>query len=233
MPKKEEYEKRRQHYLEQKRKYYEEHKEHCKAYAKQYYQEHKEQINQHVAAYIRRKYREDPTFRKKFIESVVRSTRRRMGKIYELWHGNDQYQNRQGLFKSNIILGIKAEEVAFQKILPQEGFKNILWTRNLLTRHNNNLRPARFSANFPCIDFFGEKNGTKCAIEVTTTPYRHFMNYRGTRKLTQFFGLRYFICFIKPNLEEYILLEFKRSPSSFLLSEKHIPLIRKISKSKY
>lgn len=195
MARKDEYWKRHDYYLKANRLYYE---------------RHKEQVRKRVREYCRQKYKTCPEFRERLRRGVAKYFQRRK----ELW--------REGVPITSELIS-KSEKLVAEKILPFEGFSNILRTSFNLVR----------SRDFPFFDVLCEKDGVKCGVNVTLYPLCCIRRKEALTKFLNFFNMRFFICFVKPNLKSYVLLEVDRDniPCAVYLSKKRLTKLKTLNGS--
>ncbi len=182
--------------LEYMRRYNEKNREKIREYSRNYYYSH----------------RNDPVYKKRCRTSrqkwvkghpeVVKAQRRRYyerhkeemlarrldyeHRIKRLWrNGNGGLTD----IKEKRRLGKEAEMLAL-KILPELGFRNILY-----------LGGQRF------IDFLATRDSLKCGIEVTINPYKYMGHVNSQLKMLEFLGLKCYVLFVTPDIRKYILKE--------------------------
>jgi len=85
------------------------------------------------------------------------------------------------------------------EILKKEEFLNIQFPTDM----------SGFSREPTMLQTLALKDGKRCIIEVSTTPFKVFTKKRREylKVFLNFFEARYFLCFVKPDLSRYHLLE--------------------------
>jgi len=107
---------------------------------------------------------------------------------------------------------IQSELFALNEVLPKHGFSDMILTRGI-------------NASFP-FDILAKKGDEKYAIEVTRC-WQYKLDPR-KMALLAFFGLKLYVCFLKPNLSWFIVKELKTRttsvfPEAWLLQAEEIP----------
>jgi hypothetical protein len=98
--------------------------------------------------------------------------------------------------------GRTAEELA-EQMLPKLGFGNI-------------VHVSKYHAYIP-MDFYAEKDGKKCIIEVTTVNSKCLQH---SNMLAELFNARLFVLCIKPDFSTYLLREIPYGKSSTYINVK-------------
>ncbi|MGQ9543432.1 MAG: hypothetical protein ACUVTM_05020 [Candidatus Bathyarchaeia archaeon] len=187
-------------------------REYYRRYMKEYYQKHKD--------YWRRYYLE----RKGLLEGKVvkRNRRAYLERIRAIWTQSKPRRSplihilkkiggakpeeptvteptRQAKVETDIDLPERLRETII-KILEVEGFHNIECPEYIPT--SKGRKPSTLQA-------LAHKGEGKCIVEVVTAPFKVYTPKRREylKAFLRFFNAKYYLCFLKPNLSRYHLLE--------------------------
>jgi len=92
-----------------------------------------------------------------------------------------------------------------QEILSKEGFLNLQFPN-----HDPGTKPSQDS---PIPQVLAFKDNRRCIIEISTSPTKALTKKRAEylRSFLDFFEARYFLCFVKPDLSRYEIMELEPS----------------------
>jgi len=199
----------------------EQEKEYYRKYMKQYYGNHKD--------YWRNYYLQSKKGSEKKSRSSYRNRRFYLAKISAAWYRPQKKKSRIGRLigrfgrtssshvKSNRLKtsssnmnrdnveSVKQLRNILLGILRREKFLNIKFLENKFEKI-----PSKNLSKFQAL---AEKNNEKCMIEFVTSPFKVFTEKRKEHLYTflDFFDARFFLCFIKPDLSKYCILEVERN----------------------
>jgi hypothetical protein len=133
--------------------------------------------------------------------------KRQLDKYRTLWGTTSKNS-----FQNN-LLGEKAEEFVATKILPKEGFTDILMVGKLFH-------------SFPT-DIIARKNGETYAFLVTTK-FEDDVN-KNLRALIDYFNWRLYVCFVKPDFSLYLLKEHNPKKRKIRIPIKDLQMLAQAS----
>jgi len=192
--------------------YYDRHKDYFRNYYRRYWRTHPEYRKRQVRTH-REHYRRNR-------EAMIKKTKEYVASIYRNWFGE---------IPRNLLggrLGLSAERIAVQRILPEEGFTNILWAFSL----NKAAKEKQTASNFGMFDAFAFKGNKRCAFQITTSPFRQIRNRTATSAFLKFFDLQFYICVVRPNLKQYYLgrYEADQIPLTIIMTPKRIAQLKSV-----
>ena len=153
-------------------------------------------------------------------ERELQRTKKYISAIYRNWYG----EKPRKIFGEGIA--IAAEKLAIGKILPKEGFKGILWAHSL--KSTNSVSPA--VSSFWMFDAFAFRDGKKCAIQITTSPFRQIRNHAAVSAFLKFFGLTLYMCTVNPDMKHYYLSKYDAAdvPHTIMMTAGRVRRLRPI-----
>jgi len=191
----------REYYRQYMRGYYQKHKDYWKKYYLQ--KKHSTKRSNRSSYHNRRHYlaRIDAAWSQARVKSSpLGRLLRRLGTTSTLDFGpNINDSNRDVTEKRNIALARPFKNL-LQEILRIEGFNDICFlARESEWQSGRGLR----------LQGLAIKDSKRCIMEITTSPFKVFTTEKKEYLSTflRFFDARYFLCFIKPDLSRYCILE--------------------------
>lgn len=128
--------------------------------------------------------------RKRNRKAEIEKTRKYISSIYREWFVG----KARSTFGRDIAF--LAEQTAVEEILPREGFTDILWATSFKSKRAKSGNVS----SFWMFDGFALKDGQRCAIQITTSPYRQIRNRVAVSAFLKFFGLNLYVCTVNPDL---------------------------------
>jgi hypothetical protein len=191
---------------------YQKYKYYFGPYNRRYWQTHPEyrerQKRIHRERYSRNKYAE------------VERTKNYIAAIYRNWFG--------GTSRTKFGKGIafSAEKISVEKILPKEGFRNILWATSFTSKRAAN----KGTSAFWMFDAFAVKDGRRCAIQITTSPVRQIRNRAAVSAFLKFFDLTLYVLTVKPDLARYYLSKYdaRSVPNTVMMTLRRTRMLRPV-----
>lgn len=181
--------------------------------------------------YYRRYYHKHPEYRKRqkelkrkrYQENREREVQRAkhyISTIYRNWFGEEP----RNLFGTGTALA--AERIAIEKILPKEGFRGILWAQSFSSKKSTSATVS----SFWMFDAFAIKDRKKCAIQITTSPYRQIRNRASVSAFLKFFGLTLYVCTVNPDMKRYYLSKYEAEdvPHTVMMTAKRVTELKLI-----
>lgn len=150
----------------------------------------------------------------------MQKTKHYISTIYRNWFGGEP----RTIFGAGIAL--LAERTAIEKILPREGFRDILWAQSFKSK-----KSASTAVNsFWMFDAFAIRDRKKCAIQITTSPNRQIRNRASVSAFLKFFGLTLYVCTVNPDMKRYYLSEYeaKDVPHTVIMTAKRVAELRHV-----
>ena len=150
----------------------------------------------------------------------MQRTKRYISTLYGNWFG-DQPRN---IFGSGIALA--AERIAIEKILPREGFRGILWAKSFGSKKSTSASVS----SFWMFDAFAIKDHKKCAIQITTSPFRQIRNRASVSAFLKFFGLTLYVCTVNPDMKRYYLSKYEAEdvPHTVMMTAKRVRELKSV-----
>lgn len=79
-------------------------------------------------------------------------------------------------------------------------------------------------------DAFAIRDGKKCAIQVTTSPYRQIRNPVAVSAFLKFFCLGFYVCTVHPDMEHYYLSQYpaEEVPNMVMMTPEKVSKLRHV-----
>ena len=190
---------------------YRRYKHYYRGYYRRYYQLHPD-YRARQKELAKKRYRENR-------ENIIRTRGEYVRALYDNWFGGKP----RNMFGAGVALA--AERVAVKKILPKEGFRDILWAQEFKRKGSTST-----AGSFWMFDAFASREGKRCAIEVTISPHRQIRNRAAVSAFLRFFDLTLYVCTINPDLKRYYLSEYSASdvPQTVIMTTKRVKRMKTI-----
>lgn len=216
-------------------------REYYRQYMRGYYQEHKD--------YWRDYYLKKKQSTKRGVRSAYRNRRHYLERVNAAWSQAHTEKNPLGRLlrrlsatsihylepastnpprqKDKTNEGMRSAEhwrIFLVEILGKEGFTDIQFPVQ--------ESEVSLGQTLPNLQVFALKESKRCIIEFASTPFKAFTRKKREylRTLLNFFEAKYFLCFIKPDLSRYHLVELEpANMRSIALGLKTIAAMRPVS----
>ena len=150
----------------------------------------------------------------------MQRTKRYISTLYGNWFG----EKPRNILGSGIALA--AERIAIEKILPREGFRGILWAQSFGSKKSTSASVS----SFWMFDAFAIKDRKKCAIQITTSPFRQIRNRASVSAFLKFFGLTLYVCTVNPDMKRYYLSKYDGEdvPHTVMMTAKRVRELKSV-----
>jgi hypothetical protein len=169
---------------------YQKYKRYFRLYHRQYWQTHPEYRKKQKQLKRERYHRDN--------RGELQRAKGYISAIYDAWSGTKSRK----IPRKNVI--DFATRVAIKRILPREGFRNIIWGGSLKSRRTG----LQSVTGFRMFDALAFKDQKPCAIQITTSPFRQIRNRAALSTFLKFFQLTFCVVSVKPDVSGYYLSEY-------------------------